>query len=75
MKKFCDGKCNSCVLLSNSNAKILTVIFNKMYDKFGDDAYFIVQNECPNLTCCYDCGIDDFCHIEGCESIDAEKDE
>ena len=74
MKNFCDGKCNNCVLMNDLNAKILTVIFNKLYDKFGSGVYDIVQNECPNLTCCYDCKIDDFCHFEGCALVDVIED-
>jgi hypothetical protein len=70
--ELCDGNCNECELLRTPNAKILTNIFNKLYDKFGSGVYSIVQSKCPNLTCCYDCHIDDFCHVEGCELIDEE---
>ena len=52
------------------NSRILTKIFNQAYDLFGDAFYRIVQDACPNLTCCYDCHIDDFCHVEGCELVD-----
>jgi len=66
---FCNGNCNECVLMDHPNAKILTHIFNKSFDKFGDEFYKIVQDHCPNLTVCYDCKIDDFCHDRGCKLI------
>jgi len=49
---------------------MLTKILNELYDKFGDRVYDIVQDSCPNFTVCYDCRIDDFCHIEGCELVE-----
>lgn len=61
--KFCDEKCNECTLLDNRQ---LSMILNMLYSWFGDDVYKIVQSQCPNLTCCADCRIDDFCHIKGC---------
>jgi len=73
MKSYCDEKCNECPLMRESNAKILTVIFNALYEEFGESAYRTVQEHCPNLTCCFDCRIDDFCHIEGCELVAAAE--
>jgi len=52
---------------------MLTKILNQIYDRFGDEAYEIVENNCPNFTVCYNCRIDDFCHTEGCELIDSEE--
>jgi hypothetical protein len=37
-------------------------ILNRMYMAFGNKVYKVVQSECPNLTCCPVCRIDDFCH-------------
>jgi len=73
--KLCNEDCNHCPIVSHPNSRMLTYIFNKAYDEFGDAFYKIVQDACPNLTVCYDCRIDDFCHIEGCkilEKIDNE---
>lgn len=73
-KRYCDGDCNHCPFVNHPNSRLLTYIFNKLYDKFGDDLYKIIQDACPNLTVCYDCKIDDFCHVEGCKLTDsAEK--
>jgi len=36
---------------------------------YGNGVYSIVEDLCPNLTVCYDCRIDDFCHIEGCKMM------
>lgn len=66
-KYFCDQDCNHCQLLLCNNSRHLTYILNLIHNKFGDEAYKIIQSHCPNLTCCADCHIDDFCHVEGCE--------
>lgn len=66
IKDFCTGSCNDCELPHNRQ---LSKILNMLYLKFGDEAYHIIQSQCPNLTCCADCHIDDFCHIEGCEIL------
>jgi len=67
--KLCDEDCNHCPIMLHPNSRMVTRILNELVDKFGNEAYAIVQNLCPNLTCCYDCHIDDFCHVEGCEII------
>lgn len=67
----CDEDCNRCPLLREGNARILTVIFNELNERFGDGVYAVVQGACPNLTVCFDCRIDDFCHVEGCELLAA----
>ena len=67
--KLCNEDCYNCPIIRHTNSKILTHIFNEAYDKFGDEFYAIIQKHCPNLTVCYDCRIDDFCHIEGCNLI------
>ncbi len=66
---LCDEDCNSCEIVNNENSKLLTRVLNEAHEKFGDEFYQIVQKNCPNLTCCFDCHIDDFCHIEGCEIV------
>lgn len=64
---LCDEDCNHCFLFRNPNGRMVSKILNELLEKFGDGVYEIVQSNCPNLTCCYDCHIDDFCHIEGCK--------
>ena len=66
---LCDQDCNHCPIINHPNSRMLTKILNAAYDRFGDEFYKIVQDQCPNLTVCYDCRIDDFCHIEGCKLI------
>ena len=68
--KYCDEDCNHCQLIINKNSKMITRIMNEAYAKFGDDFHTIVQNNCPNMTVCFDCRVDDFCHETGCEIID-----
>jgi hypothetical protein len=63
------GSCNDCPLVNHPNSRMLTRIFNELYEKYGQGVWEIVESNCPNLTCCYDCHIDDFCHVEGCEII------
>lgn len=67
---LCDKKCNECSIINHPNSRLLTRIFNEAYEKFGDEFYKIVQSHCPNMTVCYDCRIDDFCHGEGCKIIE-----
>jgi hypothetical protein len=65
--KLCDGDCNNCQIIRHKNSRMLTKIFNQLYNELGDKVYEIVQGNCPNMTCCYDCHIDDFCHTAGCK--------
>lgn len=67
MKKLCDENCNNCPVIGHPNNRMVTKILNELLNKFGDDVYPIVQKNCPNLTVCYDCRVDDFCHDENCE--------
>ncbi len=68
--ELCDKNCNECPIIIHPNSRMLTRVLNELVDKFGDEAYAIIQNNCPNFTCCYDCRIDDFCHIEeGCDIL------
>ncbi len=68
-KILCDEDCNHCPIILNKNSRRLTKILNEAYDKFGNDFYKIVQKHCPNLTVCYDCRIDDFCHLKECKLV------
>ena len=70
MTKLCDKNCNECPIINHSNSRLLTKIFNELLDISENEVYKIVQSYCPNLTCCYDCQIDDFCHLEGCKIIE-----
>ena len=65
--KLCNRDCNNCPVITHLNSRMLTHILNLIHDKFGDESYKIIQDNCPNMTACYDCRIDDFCHEEGCE--------
>lgn len=66
---LCDEDCNHCPIILHPNSRMITRVLNELQEKFGDAAYQIVQGNCPNLTCCYDCRIDDFCHSEDCDII------
>jgi len=68
-KGLCDENCNACVLLQDSNGRILTRIFNELQANIGNEVYNIVQSYCPNLTVCHNCRIDDFCHDEDCPIV------
>ena len=72
--KLCDENCNECPIIGHPNSRMVTKILNEAYNKFGNEFYLLVQNNCPNLTVCYDCRIDDFCHFdEGCELSGLEE--
>jgi hypothetical protein len=64
---LCDENCVYCPIINHPNSRMITRILNLIQDKFGNGVYDIVENYCPNLTCCYDCHIDDFCHIKDCK--------
>lgn len=68
-KRMCDEHCNECPIVGHPNSRLLTKVLNELVERFGSEAYAIVQRNCPNLTCCYDCHIDDFCHHEGCAIV------
>lgn len=65
--KLCDGDCNQCPLMRHPNSRMVTAILNTLLERFGDGVYEVVEGHCPNLTVCYDCRVDDFCHAEGCD--------
>jgi len=78
-KKYCDEKCNDCPLMREKNARILSYIFNRIINEIDagneNTVKHIIQDACPNLTCCHDCNIDDFCHFEGCQVMDDVEDQ
>lgn len=75
MKRYCDEDCNHCPIISHKNSKMLTVVLNALFEKFGEKVYTIVQKICPNFTVCYDCRIDDFFHSKKCKLLKAAKDQ
>jgi hypothetical protein len=69
-KKLCDKDCNHCPVINHPNSRMLTLVLNKLYDKYGNGVWDIVEHICPNFTVCYDCRIDDFTHTENCKIVD-----
>ena len=67
---FCDDQCNSCPVINHGNSRLLSLIMNAMYNRFGDGVREILNTFCPDLTCCADCRGDDFSHTKGCEIFD-----
>lgn len=67
--KLCDKDCNNCPIVCHPNSRLLTAMLNELHDHFGNEVYRIVETLCPNLTVCYDCRIDDFCHFEHCKLV------
>ena len=65
--KFCDENCNKCELINSKNSRQLTHLLSYLVEIYGDDLKEVIMEKCPNLSVCADCGIDDFCHIEGCK--------
>lgn len=66
MKLLCDKDCNHCPLTKHRNSRLLSKILNELYYEFGSGVYKIIEKNCPNMTVCPICHIDDFCHKEGC---------
>jgi len=71
--EFCNKDCNNCPIILHPNSRMITKILNRLFDLYGDGVYEVVEELCPNLTVCFDCGIDDFCHLENCEIVDNDK--
>lgn len=59
VKFLCDERCNKCVVMENRQVALL---MNVLLEVYGDGVYEIANSICPNMTCCPDCHIDDFCH-------------
>lgn len=66
---LCDQDCNNCPLINHENSRLLTHIFNKLSEKYGNGVYLTIQSHCPNMTVCKDCRIDDFTHYEDCDLV------
>ncbi len=65
---LCDENCNECPIIRHPNSRMVTRILNVLNDADSSGkVYEAVQDRCPNLTVCYDCRIDDFCHSGYCE--------
>jgi hypothetical protein len=65
--RLCDENCNNCPLMTSPNSRMLSKIMNEAQKQFGDEFYLLVSKNCPTMTICKDCRIDDFCHNEDCE--------
>lgn len=66
-KPLCDQDCNHCPIIMHPNSRMVTLVLNTLREKFGPEVTQVVNENCPNLTVCHDCRIDDFCHLDGCE--------
>ena len=65
---LCDENCNNCPIIRHPNSVMVTFVMNKLGEEFGFDKLADIINKlCPNLTCCFDCRSDDFCHFTDCE--------
>ena len=72
---LCNKDCGNCPIINHENNRMITFILNSLIETLGEDkVYPIVEAACPNLTCCFDCKIDDFCHVKGCKIVAAVKD-
>lgn len=72
-KKLCNQNCNECPIINHPNSRMLSMVMNRLHDRFGDEVTKILNGACPNMTCCYDCHIDDFCHHEGCQILEESR--
>ena len=64
---LCNKNCGDCPLMKHEHSKMITKILNRLHNKIGAEVIEIVNEYCPNLTCCYNCHIDDFCHFKNCD--------
>ena len=57
---LCDEDCNHCAVIRN---RPVSLLMNTLLHIYGDEIEEIGNEICPNLCCCADCHIDDYCHI------------
>ena len=57
---LCNEDCNHCEAIRNRQVSLALHVLRGV---FGEVVTGIVNDVCPNLTCCADCHIDDFCHF------------
>ena len=57
---LCDEDCNHCAVIHNRQVSLL---MNTLLHVYGDGIETIANEICPNLVCCADCHVDDFCHF------------
>ena len=69
---LCDGNCNECPIVNHPNNRMITRSLNVLHNK-NPDIYEDVECRCPNLTCCFNCRIDDFVHCDGCHLGDQDE--
>ena len=58
--RLCNEDCNHCEAIRNRQVSLALYVLRGV---FGEVVTGIVNDVCPNLTCCADCHIDDFCHF------------
>ena len=62
--------CNNCDILSSRRYKYLYLMLAKLdwalsdTEIKGKTLLGIVNTACPNMTCCPECRVDDFVHVE-----------
>lgn len=71
-KNLCDENCNECPIVNHPNNRMLNAILENLNSVYGE-TYEIVTKYCTNMTVCYDCKLDDFCHFEGCITLEPPK--
>jgi len=65
--------CNECYCKTPYLHRVAYSILFKLFitPKIDSDlVYKYTQSICPNLTCCPECRMDDFTHVEGCKLED-----
>lgn len=65
--------CNRCYIKTPYLHRVAYSILFKLYLYYRVNNEFIyrtTQSICPNLTCCPECRMDDFTHVEGCKLAD-----
>jgi len=66
IKRRCDGKCNDCCYNPKS---VVAYQILQLIDERDESIIKEINTLCPNMSCCPECGADDFCHVEGCSFI------
>ncbi len=70
MKKNCLTDCNSCAVIHSQNWITGYLVLARLARKHAN-VLREVNEQCPNMTCCPECHVDDFSHTKGCAVGDA----
>lgn len=65
-EEICDEICNGC---RNNRSSRASYRILQLINERDESIIKEINKICPNMSCCPECRVDDFCHVEGCNYI------